>query len=186
MKNLSAIFFTIIFVFYLCPCANSETHGQPGTALPHFKISSPAFANGTYIPAVYTCSGTDYSPAIQWEAPPAGTRSFALIVDDPDAPVGTFTHWIIFNIPADQTSLVEKASPHGTIPAGALEGKNNFSRIGYSGPCPPPRKAHRYFFKLYALDSMLNLTAGISKAKLLEAMDGHVLGQAQMIGLFAR
>ena len=186
MKILSFILISIILVVCISVDAHSETVGQTGTTALQFNLSSPAFANGAYIPEVYTCGGADYSPALKWTAPPEGTKSFAIIFDDPDAPVGTFTHWIIFNIPSDQASLEEKASPKGVLPAGAIEGKNNFSRIGYAGPCPPPGKAHRYFFKLYALDSMLNLPAGTNKDNLLRAMQGHVLGQAQMIGLFAK
>jgi Raf kinase inhibitor-like YbhB/YbcL family protein len=151
-----------------------------------FSIACPAFENGADIPAIFTCTGSDYSPALQWENTPEGTKSFALIVDDPDAPVGTFTHWVLFNIPSGLASLSEKASPHGTPPAGTREGINDFGKNGYGGPCPPPGKPHRYFFKLYALDSTVNLPVGATKDQLIQSMKGHILGQTQLMGMFAR
>lgn len=186
MKNLSLILISIILATCISVDARTETLEKANSATPQFNIESPAFANGAYIPPVYTCSGADYSPALLWTAPPEGTISYAMIVDDPDTPVGTFTHWVVFNIPATQVYLEEKASPNGALPNGTLEGKNDFGKIGYGGPCPPPGKTHRYFFKLYALDAMLTLPTGASKEKLVQTMRNHILGQAQMIGLFAR
>jgi len=187
MKVLSAI--CIFSLLFFCIAGNvlCETGGQvPASSTGLFKISSPAFSEGQPIPKVYTCSGGNYSPQIQWANPPQGTKSFALVVDDPDAPGGTFTHWIIFNIAADKTSLDEKASPNGTLPAGSIEGRSDFGAVGYGGPCPPPGKAHRYFFKLYALDSTLSLQPGVKKDIFVKAIQSHIKAQAQMIGTFSR
>ena len=147
----------------------------------NFELTSTAFAAGEPIPAKYTCDGADISPPLAWSDPPQGTQSLALIMDDPDAPVGTWDHWILFNIPADTRDLPEQASP----PSGSVDGKNSWGRTGYGGPCPP-RGTHRYFFKLYALDTPLNLPAGVDKAQLLQAMEGHILAQAELMGTYAR
>ncbi len=146
-----------------------------------FTITSSAFGHSAAIPVKYTCDGADVSPPLQWSDPPAGTLSLALIVDDPDAPVGTWDHWILFNLPADTRALPAQATP----PGGSLDGKNSWGRTGYGGPCPPSG-THRYFFKLYALDTMLDLPAGANKAALLEAMEGHILAQAEMMGTYSR
>lgn len=142
------------------------------------EISSPAFQTGKTIPAKFTCDGEDRSPALQWGALPTGTQSLALIVDDPDAPGGTWVHWVLFNLPASLKGL-----PEGVTKAG-VEGVNDFGTQKYGGPCPPKGKPHRYFFKLYALDQTLALQAGASKAQLEKAMQGHILGQGQMIGTY--
>lgn len=146
-----------------------------------FAISSRTLATGQPIPAKYTCDGQDISPPLHWSDVPQGTQSFALIMDDPDAPVGIWVHWILFNLPADLRDLPEKAAP----PKGSLEGKNSWGRLGYGGPCPPGG-THRYFFKLYALDTTLNLASGASKEQLLKAMEGHILGQAELMGVYSR
>ncbi|MFA5412662.1 MAG: YbhB/YbcL family Raf kinase inhibitor-like protein [Candidatus Micrarchaeia archaeon] len=143
------------------------------------KLESPAFANGGNIPLKYGCDGQDVSPALRISAAPNGTKSFALVLDDPDSPSGKFVHWVLWNIPAGTTSIAEGASP-GT------SGKNNFGRSGYGGPCPPPGPAHNYRFTVYALDSMLNLSAGSTKEQLDAAMQGHILGQAELRGRYGR
>jgi len=144
------------------------------------KITSPVFAYGEPIPAKYTCKGADVSPPLNWEAQ-AGAQSYALIVDDPDAPAGIFTHWVIYNLPADLTSL-----PEG-VPANAYsQGKNNFGRKGYNGPCPPAGKPHRYNFTLMALDLPPTLPTGLDKAALLKAVSGHILAQSVWMGTFQR
>ena len=144
-------------------------------------ITSPAFAHGKPIPVEYTCDGDDISPPLQWAEPPANTQSFTLIMDDPDAPVGTWDHWILFNIPADTRNLSAAATP----PLGSVDGNNSWRRTGYGGPCPP-RGTHRYFFKLYALDTTLNLPAGTNKDDVLAAMDGHILAQSELMGTYTR
>ena len=149
-------------------------------------VSSPAFKEGEKIPIKYTCDGQDVSPALTWGEPPVGAQSLALIVDDPDAPVGVFTHWVIFNIPSDSRQLVEVIPTQAQLPSGALQGKNDFGRIGYGGPCPPPGRPHRYQFTLYALDQPVDLKAGVSKKQLLGVMQGHILAQGQLTGAYQR
>jgi len=149
-------------------------------------IKSSAFETGGMMPAKYTCKGEDVSPPMSWGAVPEGTKSFALICDDPDAPFMTWVHWVIYDIPADVTELGENTPKEKTLPDGTLQGRTDFRKIGYGGPCPPPGGPHRYFFKLYALDAKLNLGPGLTKKKLLEAMEGHILEQAEVIGKFKR
>ena len=150
------------------------------------EITSAAFQDGETIPTRHTCDGQDISPVLIWSGVPEGTQSFALIVDDPDAPGGTFTHWVIFNIPANTLEL-EEAIPTGPqLLSGALQGRNDFGRISYGGPCPPPGTPHHYHFVLYALDLTLDLPAGASKVQVLNAMQGHILGQAEVIGSYQR
>lgn len=149
-------------------------------------VSSPAFQEGSTIPTKYSCQGQDVSPALQWSEPPEGTNSFALIMDDPDAPGGVFTHWVLFNIPSDSRGLPEAVPTHAELPTGTLQGKNDFGKAGYGGPCPPPGAPHRYRFTLYALDQPLTLKAGVSKNQLLEAMKGHILAQGQLTGTYQR
>lgn len=149
-------------------------------------LRSNAFEKGDFIPVKYTCKGEDVSPDLNWSDIPDGTKSFALICDDPDAPVGTWVHWVIFDIPADKRNLPEGVSTDEVLPDGTKQGINDFGNIGYGGPCPPPGPAHRYFFKLYALDTMLNLKPGIKKGVLLNAMKGHILDVAELIGRFKR
>jgi len=151
-----------------------------------FALKTTAFAAGGGIPKKHTCDGADVSPALSWNDAPAGTQSFALIADDPDAPVGTWTHWIIWNIPAKATALAEGVPKEGESVDGARQGKNDFKRVGYGGPCPPPGKPHRYFFKLYALGAKLDLKAEASKSELERAMKGHVLSQTELMGTYGR
>jgi Raf kinase inhibitor-like YbhB/YbcL family protein len=149
------------------------------------KITSSAFAEGGLIPPKYTCDGADTSPPLRWDSVPEGTKSIALISDDPDAPVGTWVHWVIFGLPAEIKELEESIPPDETLPNGAKQGTSDFGRIGYGGPCPPSG-THRYFFKIYALDTELDLAAGARKKQLLKAMEGHILGQGQLIGKYKR
>jgi Raf kinase inhibitor-like YbhB/YbcL family protein len=143
-----------------------------------FKLSSPAFEDSGLIPQKYTCQGDNVSPELNWSEAPANTKSFALIMDDPDAPGGTFTHWILFDLPADQKQLAENASPIG------VGGNNGLSQIGYMGPCPPSG-LHRYYFRLYALDvPSLNLKAGASRSDVEAAMKNHVIGTADTMGRY--
>jgi len=151
-----------------------------------FTLTSSDFQNGGDIPQKFTCKGADVSPELSWTNPPAGTRSFTLIADDPDAPAGTWTHWVLFDLPAQTITLPEGVAKVDEVPDGGRQGRNDFRKIGYGGPCPPPGKPHRYFFKLYALDKALNLKPGASKQEVEQAMQGHVLGQAELVGRFRR
>jgi len=149
------------------------------------KITSSAFQDGGLIPAKYTCDGADVSPPLQWDNVPDGTKSIALICDDPDAPMGTFVHWVIFSLPAETRQLTEKVPADKILPSGARQGTSDFGRIGYGGPCPPSG-THRYFFKIYALDAKVDLPAGARKSDLLKAMQGHILAQGQLVGKYKR
>jgi hypothetical protein len=151
-----------------------------------FDLTCPAFRDGELIPKTYTCEGSDVSPALHWGVPPAGTRSYVLIADDPDAPAGTWVHWVIYNLPLDLRGLSEGVPAKERLPNGSLQGLNDFKRIGYGGPCPPPGKPHRYFFKLYALDLVLDLKPRASKAHVMQACEGHVLAETHLMGRFAR
>jgi hypothetical protein len=148
-----------------------------------FEITSPAFANGGAIPSDFSCDGRDVSPALSWTEPPTGTQSFALIMDDPDAPMGTWVHWVIFNIPASTRDLTEGTPTDPQLSDGSLQGKTSAGSTGYHGPCPPSG-THRYFFKLYALDTVLSLSTKADKKDLLAAMEGHILANAELMGTF--
>jgi Raf kinase inhibitor-like YbhB/YbcL family protein len=150
------------------------------------EITSPAFREGDLIPKQYTGDGKDLSPPLRWTDPPAGTKSFALICDDPDAPRGTWVHWVLFDLPANTRHLDEGVPHDDILLTGGTQGTNDFKKIGYGGPAPPRGKAHRYFFKLYALDTDLKLAAGASRDEVLAAMQGHLLAEAQLIGLYQR
>lgn len=169
-------------------CSGSGPHSErtEASSPTGFRIESPAFKEGQMIPSRFTCKGEDISPALHWTAPPAGTRSFVLIAEDPDAPGGVWTHWVVFNLPASARAMPENVPKQGDVPGGGLQGLNSFGHIGYGGPCPPPGNPHHYFFRLYALDTMLSLKAGASKQDVLNAAKGHMLGQAHWMGLFAR
>ncbi|MBI5419052.1 MAG: YbhB/YbcL family Raf kinase inhibitor-like protein [Deltaproteobacteria bacterium] len=151
-----------------------------------FELASQAFQPNQTIPKKYTCDGPDLSVPLAWRDPPAGTKSFALVADDPDAPAGTWVHWVIYDLPADARELPEGVPPKDVLQNGAAQGVNDFRKVGYGGPCPPRGPAHRYFFKLYALDGKTGLKPGASKKALLEAMKGHILGEAQLIGRYQR
>jgi Raf kinase inhibitor-like YbhB/YbcL family protein len=153
------------------------------------QITSTAFANNGSIPAKFTCEGSDVSPALAWSGAPAGTKSFALIVDDPDAPDPaapkmTWVHWVLYDIPPSASGLAEAVDP-AALPKGAREGTNDWKRTGYGGPCPPIGR-HRYFHKLYALDTVLSDLGKPTKAKLLEAMKGHILAETQLMGTYQK
>lgn len=167
--------------------APATTTTAPTAAAAAFTLSAAAFANGANIPADYSCDGKSSSPELSWTGAPANTKSFALVMHDPDAPrSGGFTHWVLYNIPATASRLEAAAAPGGTLPPGTLEGQNGSGRPGYTGPCPPKGgAAHHYQFTLYALDATLALPAGKSKDDLEAAIKGHILTSAQIVGLFA-
>jgi Raf kinase inhibitor-like YbhB/YbcL family protein len=148
-------------------------------------LRSDAFADGGNIPTKYTCEGDNVSPPLTWSGTPVPTRSFALIMDDPDALFGTFTHWMIFDLDPNTSTLGEGVQAAPQLPSSTIQGKNGFGKIGYGGPCPP-RGRHHYRFTLYALDDLLRLAPGSSKTQVLGAMHGHILEQAQLVGLFQR
>lgn len=151
------------------------------------ELTSDAFANGQSIPAKYSCKGKNISPALAWNEPPASTQSFALIVDDPDAPFGTWVHWVLYNISASTRSLQEDLPITGknVDPNAIYVGKNSSGNIGYDGPCPPSG-THRYVFKLYALDTTISLLPGAAKEQLLKEMEGHILAQGELVGTFSK
>lgn len=148
------------------------------------EIRSSAFFIGNQIPFKYTCDGDNISPSLQWEDPPEGTHSFALVLEDPDAPDKTFTHWILYNLPAECRELPENAK-ESSLPKGTVQGQNDFNQLGFSGPCPP-NGTHRYFFKLFALDQPLDLKSGATKAELMQAIGGHILDAAEVMGRYTR
>lgn len=149
------------------------------------EIKSPAFKEGESIPAKYTCDNVDISPPLAWSMVPSGTGAFALISDDPDAPAGTYVHWVLFNLPGNLRELSENVPKIETLKNRSSQGRNDFGKIGYGGPCPPGG-THRYYFKLYALDNELDAKPGITKKELLKAMEGHILEQAQLMGRYKR
>ena len=149
------------------------------------KLISTAFQEGANIPKKHTGDGPDVSPPLEWEGEPQGVKSFALICDDPDAPGGTWVHWVIFNISANIHGLQEAVPASGKTD-GWTQGKNDFKKLAYGGPAPPPGKPHRYFFKLYALDSVLALSEGATKQELEAAMKNHILAQGQLMGKYGR
>ena len=159
---------------------------QPLDPGKQMQVTSSAFMNMQPIPRDYTCAGKNISPPLSWKGAPAGTKSFALIVDDPDAPGGTWTHWVVIDLSADTSELAEDAAKSQLTSGDVKEGLNDFKHVGYGGPCPPAGKPHRYMFKLYALDAMLGLKAGASKKEVEAAMAKHILGQGQLIGTYQR
>ena len=150
------------------------------------QLTSSAFKEGGAIPAKYTADARDLSPPLKWSGVPAGAKSLVLIVDDPDAPVGTWVHWVLYDLPPATSDLPEDQPKGQYLPGNARQGLNDFKRLGYGGPSPPPGKAHRYFFKLYALDTLLDLKPGLSKKDIERAMEGHILSQGQLMGTYKR
>jgi len=185
LKNFLYLMLAPILLF--CSCKDSEQAdlGAEGGKKMEIKVTSSAFEDGGLIPPKYTCDGADISPPLRWDAVPEGTGSIALISDDPDAPMGTWVHWVLFNLPAETRELAENIPADRTLPNGAKQGTSDFGRVGYGGPCPPSG-THRYFFKIYALDTQLDLAAGAKKPELLKVMEGHILGQGQLIGKYKR
>ncbi|MHB1415682.1 MAG: YbhB/YbcL family Raf kinase inhibitor-like protein [Chloroflexota bacterium] len=150
------------------------------------ELSSPAFANSSPIPRKYTCEGENISPPLAWKNLPEGTRSIALIVEDPDAPSGIRTHWVVFDLPASATGLPEGTLPAATTPQGGRQGINTNKHTGYSGPCPPAGGPHRYFFRISALDCDLTLEPGSTKEAVLSAMRGHILAEGELMGTYKK
>ena len=193
MKKICTLFIFTIFILSACTSSATPVTDDPlGVAdATTLTLTSSAFTHEASIPAKHACTGDpntslkDVSPALTWSNPPAGTKSFALIMDDPDAPVGTWDHWILFNIPASSRSLDESIGANPIFPDGSMSGNNSWGRTGYGGPCPPSG-THRYFFKLYALDEVLGISPGATKGELEKAMAGHILAQGELMGTFAK
>jgi Raf kinase inhibitor-like YbhB/YbcL family protein len=161
----------------------SLSSGENNVAL---TISSKSFTNGGDIAKKFTCDGEDVSPELSWNGAPAGTKSFALLSDDPDAPVGNWNHWTLWNAPPESRGLPEGTKKVAQLPDGTQQGLNDFPKVGYNGPCPPPGKPHRYYFKLFALDAKLTLKQNSGKRDLETAMKGHILAQAEWMGRYGR
>ncbi|MCG6537223.1 MAG: YbhB/YbcL family Raf kinase inhibitor-like protein [Syntrophales bacterium LBB04] len=174
------IFAAAIFSFGTCRDAISAPKG-----VEKMQITSTAFTEGNIIPAKYTCDGRDISPPLEWKDVPANTKSFALISDDPDAPGGMWVHWVIYNIPSHVTKFDENVTHEKEFKNGMRQGNNDWPKLGYGGPCPPSG-VHRYYFKIYALDGILDLKPGATKAQLLQAMKGYILAEAQLMGKYSR
>jgi len=149
------------------------------------KLTSNAFQEGQSIPRGYTCDGANVSPPLEWSGTPKSAKTLALIVDDPDAPAGTWVHWVLYNLPADNIGIIESTPGTETLTGGGVQGTNDFKKVGYGGPCPPSG-THRYFFKIYALDAELPLQPGATKADLEKAMESHVISQAQLMGTYRK
>ena len=189
---MKRIIFLLLTIVLLSACAPSTA--EPAQVVDDplameeavtIELTSPAFTHEAAIPERYTCVGEDISPALAWGEPPAGTQSFALIMDDPDAPGGTWVHWVLFNIPASARSLPETFPSDATLPDGSMSGNSSFGGPGYGGPCPPVGR-HRYFHKLYALDRTLDGLKSPTKAQVEAAMRGHVLGHAELVGTYEK
>lgn len=172
MRNLALILSALLAGFCF---------GKPVT----IHVTSTAFKASGLIPARYTCDGENMSPAVAWDTVPAATKSIALIADDPDAPMGTWVHWVVYNLPSTMRALKEGIPTVDTLINGGYQGINDFEQVGYGGPCPP-NGTHRYFFKVYALDTLLALSGKVTKQQLEKAMKGHILGQGELVGRYSR
>ncbi len=171
-------------VLFSLQTLNAKDKKKEGTPM-ELKVTSTAFQEGGRIPVQYTCDGADISPPLNWSSGPGGTKSYALIADDPDAPLGTWVHWVMYNIPVTAGSLPENVKKTESLSSGAVQGINDFKRYGYGGPCPPGGM-HRYYFKVYALDAVVKAGPGLTKKKLLGEMEGHILGQGELMGTYSR
>jgi Raf kinase inhibitor-like YbhB/YbcL family protein len=183
IKKICLIISVLSFIFLYQ--YKDRLSSKTGGTIMDIRITSTAFKEGGTIPRKYTCDGSDISPPLAWSSVPRGTKSLALICDDPDAPGKTWVHWVVFNIPADIEALPENVPDQKILSSGAKQGMSDFQKIGYGGPCPPGG-THRYYFKIYALDIKLTSEAGITKAELLKLMKGHILGQGQLMGRYKR
>src|SRR5215471_11472832 len=150
-----------------------------------FTLTSNAFKEGQPIPRQYTCDGVNVSPGLEWTSVPKTAKTIAIIADDPDAQSGTFTHWVLYNLPSETMGMVENLPATENLKSGGQQGANDFEKIGYGGPCPPSGR-HRYFFKIYAVDDELTLKAGAKRADVEKALEGHIVGQAQLMGTYKR
>ena len=196
LKTFSIRCALLVVALSLCSCGNQEqsnlgaNQAGPSPAASQsgpqkIKLTSAAFIDGAAIPSPYTCEGANVSPPLAWDTLPASARTLALIADDPDAPGGTWTHWVYFNLPASVKALTENVPAEERPAVGGMQGANDFRKTGYGGPCPPSG-THRYFFKLYALDTALSLASGATKDQVLKAMQGHIVAEGQLIGTYSK
>jgi Raf kinase inhibitor-like YbhB/YbcL family protein len=184
------IFSTLPFALLACASRSTTAPPEPAANKPQekkmeIKLESSAFKDGQSIPKQYTCDGVNISPPLEWSGVPKNGKTLAIICDDPDAPAGTWVHWVVYNLPADDMGLIENTPATDKLTGGGLQGKNDFGKIGYGGPCPPSG-THRYFFKLYALDAETDLKPGATKSDLLKAMEGHIVAQGELMGTYSR
>jgi len=168
------------------PLAAQAAGGRAGGKEAAMQLTSPDLAPGAAIPKAFTADGADRSPALAWQGAPEGTRSFALIVDDPDAPAGLWVHWVVYDLPAAATGLAQGQARADTLAGGGRQGRNSWARVGWNGPSPPPGRPHRYFFKLYALGGSLGLEPGASAQAVTAAMRGRILAEASLMGTYGR
>ncbi len=167
-------------------CATAGTSPTVPPVAVRIQLTSPAFTTSGALPTEYTCDGPDRSPPLSWSEPPPGTAAFVLVVEDPDAPGGTFTHWLLYDLPAATRSLPPAVPPDETLQSGARQGRNDFGTVGYRGPCPPPGRPHRYVFRLYALDRPTGLPPGAQRNEILRALEGHILAIGELVGTYGR
>jgi Raf kinase inhibitor-like YbhB/YbcL family protein len=184
MKVYFKFLYSLLLAIMVCP-AQSKSQKNLIKEVRIMEIKSSAFKNGAVMPSKYTCDNIDISPPLEWSQVPDGTKTFALICDDPDAPMGTWVHWVLFNIPGNVTELHENIPKVEVLQNGTRQGKSDFGKIGYGGPCPP-RGTHRYYFRIYALDKELDTKPGITRKELLKAMEGHILAEGQLMGRYQR
>ncbi len=190
MRKSSAIFGVLLFALLGCASRPQPAVQQPGADKPRenkmeIKLTSTAFKEGQPIPRTYTCDGVNVSPPLEWSGVPANVKTLAIVCDDPDAPGGTWVHWVLYNLPAGNIGLIENLPATEKLVAGGFQGTTDFGKVGYGGPCPPSG-THRYYFKLYALDAELPLKAGATKAELEKAMEGHIVAEGQLMGTYRR
>lgn len=188
--TLSLAALTLLFIGSSCasppqPAAQQPVADKSKTEKPEVNLISSAFKDGQPIPRQYACDGVNVSPPLEWSGVPANAKTIAIIADDPDAPSGTWVHWVLYNLPAANIGLVENLPPTEKLTAGGFQGTSDFGKVGYGGPCPPSG-THRYFFKIYALDGELPLKAGATKAEVEKAMSGHIVLQGQLMGTYRR
>jgi Raf kinase inhibitor-like YbhB/YbcL family protein len=181
-KEILFICLVLILLPYACSGTDSTAEYMDST----IELTSDSFADSSWIPEMYTCEGEDISPHLAWGELPDSTKSLALICDDPDAPMKTWVHWVVYHIPVSMTELSEDMADDPVLDSGIMQGTTDFGRTGYGGPCPPRGKPHRYFFTLYALDELPELEPGAPKKELLKAMDGHILGRGILMGTYQR
>lgn len=182
-----AKYFLLVAFGYLALALPFDSEAAPAKPAPKkMKLTSTAFKEGQPIPAKYTCDDKNVSPPLRWSDIPKNAKTLFIMCEDPDAPGGAWLHWTLFNLPVAVTEMGEAVPNKDPLPHGALQGLNDFQNVGYGGPCPPPGKAHRYIFKIYALDSQLQLKSGAGKKELLKTIEDHIIGEGQLMGTYQR